>query len=803
MPNELTLEELVYRVAGGRALLFLGAGFSVGAQNLDGVTLPAGSQLLDELCASLGISRELGLEQAAEYYADEHGIPALNSLVRKKYTVRTAPQETYDLAQLPWLRVYTTNYDNVFEIAAAANGRTTTSLVLTSTASADQTLQIVHLNGSVSYVPQDINTHAFTLGTSAYVESRVNESIWAEVLRGDIARASAVVIVGYSMFDLDIQRIVGLSDEVRRKTIFFLGKNPNEMNVRRCAKFGAVLRETVEPWAQSALHQLRSVETDGIPKLYLSVEQIFFDPADNTAALHDVISLTMYGVLNRGLLAAQMINPDSAPYVIISEHHENVSHLLQSDGSIVVVHAHSANGKSVLCEVVGQLRAKEGGLVLRPLRASEEAVNELIEIVTGTSGSLLILENYAEWMNHLPTIFASIPSNTCVLLTARTPTHWIRGAQLAEKIPRAIIEYDSNPVSPNDIPSIHRFMNSNGFISAQLMAEPEPTRRRHLTERCDEWREVFLLAVESEIIQTKMGEVSEILDSTRNANEAVIGLLSIAIIGFSPPVGLISGVWDSATESQFHAISAESPLRDVIAAGRASVRMRSTVCLPYILKNIKNRVQVISAVTKLFRYAANHRHSQHYRDILYELSRFRNLQTIFGKERLAEVIQVYGNVRAQNTVRSMPLFWLQYSLAYYYSGNLPHAEWALKTAYSEARKAGGSFDTYQIDNHAARVSLDRVRKGMSDDTENDVEKAIRLLRIGTHGQGSVLYVYRVATVLPEILVQNLGLTDSTRRLIEQLLQELDTKVAASGDSFTAHWDIRQYQQARELWRGRP
>lgn len=110
----------------GRALLFVGAGFSRGAVNLSGNDFALGTDLGTELSKEAGLPPGLALDDAAELYVDKFGEDKLISILMTAFSAKGVAGYQEQVASIPWRRVYTTNYDDVFETAAPrlANGST-------------------------------------------------------------------------------------------------------------------------------------------------------------------------------------------------------------------------------------------------------------------------------------------------------------------------------------------------------------------------------------------------------------------------------------------------------------------------------------------------------------------------------------------------------------------------------------------------------------------------------------------------------------------------------------------------------
>src|ERR1700728_2184424 len=98
----------------GEGLLFIGAGFSVGATNAAGTSPKTGKALAAALAAAEDLPSDASLGAAADYYHRTRGGAALVALLKAEYDVRSVGREQVRVASVRWRRVYTTNFDDVF-----------------------------------------------------------------------------------------------------------------------------------------------------------------------------------------------------------------------------------------------------------------------------------------------------------------------------------------------------------------------------------------------------------------------------------------------------------------------------------------------------------------------------------------------------------------------------------------------------------------------------------------------------------------------------------------------------------------
>lgn len=128
---DIKKEAIVRNALDGNAILFLGAGFSVGATNVDNTEFPIAAGLCNELIKEGNIDvdgedkrdlEDLGYI-STRYLEEGNTVRDLISLLKKKYSCLNVGEEHKVIAAINWKRIYTTNYDDVMEFASRCIGK--------------------------------------------------------------------------------------------------------------------------------------------------------------------------------------------------------------------------------------------------------------------------------------------------------------------------------------------------------------------------------------------------------------------------------------------------------------------------------------------------------------------------------------------------------------------------------------------------------------------------------------------------------------------------------------------------------
>src|SRR5271165_1533786 len=112
---------LINAVREQRAILFLGAGASIGAEVAGGENVPSGDRLRDKLCDQFlgGQLKDKPLVAVAAFAADEVGLVQMQRYIAELFGI-FQPAEFHKLIPtFRWRAIATTNYDLIVERAYA------------------------------------------------------------------------------------------------------------------------------------------------------------------------------------------------------------------------------------------------------------------------------------------------------------------------------------------------------------------------------------------------------------------------------------------------------------------------------------------------------------------------------------------------------------------------------------------------------------------------------------------------------------------------------------------------------------
>ena len=163
-------------------------------------------------------------------------------------------QAQCDIISLPWRRIYTTNYDNVVELAAGKIAKKIAHATLGESANPDRAItQCVHLNGRLKSVAFATFARDIKLTRASYLTDTFLNTGWLATFRNDLSLATSIVFVGYSMYDIDVARIVYEDPMLKAKTCFVDAADLDPIIARELRQYGEVFPGGINEIAPEAI----------------------------------------------------------------------------------------------------------------------------------------------------------------------------------------------------------------------------------------------------------------------------------------------------------------------------------------------------------------------------------------------------------------------------------------------------------------------------------------------------------------------------------------------------------------------
>lgn len=732
----------------GRALLFTGAGFSKGAKSVRG-EMKTSRELAEHLVTLTGLSLADGIESLSQEFVEKNGIDALIKELKGEFTAAEVGDQHRAIARIPWRRVYSTNYDDVFEKAAAQIGEAVTSVTLSQQPhhvpkTANDPLLVVHLNGFVNAVNRENVLHEVKLTDTSYLQP-ILDSQWISLLIQDLSALQAVFFVGYSMSDVDIKRLFSPNLALRDKTFFIVGENPDGALVRKINQFGLLVDIGTVDLARKFEEISKAYTPDAGPPLPYCLYK--FEPTPATAHFEDrfFFELVALGDVHEDFLWDGLHG--GAPYVVSRDIAQEALHVISCENKIVVIHSGLANGKSLVLDILAASAFEAGYAAFFANHHGDSLVDEVEYALTQPGPILFVVDDYSRWHDLLEVLAHRIAPNVRIVVAARNAAHDVEIDYLLRTFPgRDIVELSADRLSYDDMDRFVQLLNRYGAWGERSLLSDE-RKRSFIANDCSGQIHALLLRLfESPDIRERLEDLFAEVSDSRVYHKPIIAILILAVLGYPldfNELGVLTG--NQIFEIGFKKNPAVEQLIDF---DQGRVRLRSSALAEFILRRIANPNVVLDVLIGLVRTADRTvGRSPLLGGVVKALTRLRTLESVLSGGNSGQMtMRFYESVKDLDLCRRNPQFWLQYAIAALAVRNFERARKYFENAYAFARSIRGyEYDTYKIDNHFARLLLIEAtsegKKAKSLDAFRSARKILNAEMVRTE---RIQYGYRIA-----------------------------------------------------------
>ena len=738
----------------GHALLFLGAGYSVGAVNKKGYPLKVGPELAHYLSTLSDLPERTSLEDAAEEFTQLHGDNALVDIIQEEFTVGNVTQSQIQIATIPWRRIYTTNYDNTFEESCSQSNRTCRPITISSRDSSRNNrptseAQCIHLNGFVESLDSTKIGSELKLTDTSYLTASVGNSSLAALFRYDLSLARAVFFIGYSLWDLDIRRLLHDSENLVQKCFFIIGNHPDDATSRRAARFGTIVPKDTNEFA-NLLSSKKDNYSPQVPEAHIgySIRKFALPESLRNQSDQAVFDLLLYGQLKPELVWSSL--HEGEPYIHERPNVQQTLDLINSGHRVLTVHSELGNGKTCFLESLKCKALEMGYDVYTVSIRSTDIFRELDQILASTKKTILIVEEYSEWLDIVEYFSLNAKANSSLILTARNPIHDILIDDVCQIMGTSNIpEVSVDLLTDADLNWLVEFFNRYGLWGGR--AAWSPTRKlRYLQREChSQFSSVLMSLFESPQIAQRFERILNSLTRQRDYYEILMSVMILAVVQKNSSIDLMIDIWgDTILDSRF---KRDETVREFFDFPAGEVRLRSATSAQFILKHVADANITVDTLIRMARaFDVGARFSDLHRRLFRDLMRFSTLQMLLPEtQRTPAIIRYYEGIKNLDRCRTNPQFWLQYAIACLTFEELEQtgtyigrSETYFRTAYSFASHV--DYDTFRIDNHYARFLLMKATRTGDPDTCMGLFREARTIIENQIKVERLHYPYRVA-----------------------------------------------------------
>ena len=677
----MEINEVLEEILKGEAILFCGSGFSRGATNIQGEELADVPSLLKKMCIEANIDDDEDLEYVSEEYISNLGENRLIELLKNTFTAKETKSYHKIIVNLPWKRIYTTNYDDVIEKSSCLE-QFKKPVTLSDNPYKIIKLHetIIHLNGSIYNLTSDTLENEFKLTERSYLTNYFLDSDWYNILKNDIEACNVVIFIGYSFkYDLDIKKVF-ISEEMKNKIFFINGETLTPKEKSRLSKFGEILYYNTDKFSEliNSLKKNFSYEQTSIKPLYAfkKFEKIVKSKYLKKITHNDVIKLLSAGEFSQEIYSSNL----KEKYLFDRGIKEYILNDIKNGKKIIIIHSDLGNGKTIFLEILKQ-SLSDFGDVYQLINASKDYYNDLNNIISNTDKkSFIIIENYNNYLYILKKIENLYNENLTLILTARSFVHDLTGIEL-EKLKYYVddktSEYSLNKLSEKEINSIISYFSIHN-LWGEDSNKTYDIKRKIITNECNKnLASLLLRTFSSPKISQELEKITDRMKGNLE-NFLIVNLINnIVNLNFSKN----DIIHYLNLHGQFDKYLRNKDLREVLVNDENNLKIKSSVLGKYLLDKYIIKEKIIDILITLMK-KADKSSDNIANNLKFTLIYFSNFQLLVGDTSKNSITRYYESIKDLAYCKTNHFFWIQYANAQLSLQNFEMAEICLKNASS-------------------------------------------------------------------------------------------------------------------------
>lgn len=717
MESSNELLELTQRISSGKAILFVGAGFSTGAINTKNNNFPTALELSKEIAKLARIEEDDDLKYVTEYCIQNGGTDKLIRLLKETFTTVETSEHHQIISAVDWMRIYTTNYDDVVENAARKNFKALKTITVDDDPKEFYKSKdlCIHINGSISTLSEDTLQSKFKLSKSSYMSpDSFSESPWYYSFKKDLERCSVIVFVGYSLYDIDIEKVLFNCPEYKEKTFFVTRKNPTQKSQFQLSKYGTVLPVGTDGLAE----KLKFLPTYTENKEILTEAFVRFEILDNQNVITDneIQQFLLYGRIDEGYINLAVSGTQAKPYLITRKVVNDVVEKL-SKKQFVVLHSELGNGKTIMLKQIASRLYLSGKKVYFLKNDDGDYASDIDLLSSAIDESVLIIDGYSRYMDIIRYFTQVNPSKICLLVSDRTINHESQRTFLHD-IQKEIYEYSIDTLNDqeceqfcNIISNIGRWNHEAGLSNLRKANYIKKYFKSQISQ-------ALLGLFQSPVIKDKVAELLIPIFKNEKLKNTVFAICLLEIMDLPLKRSLISQVSNSE-EIYLLSTNNDSSFQELFKLESDIISTKCSIFSIYLVKNHFSAPYVTGQLLKIVRNFDDLKNNGRTEEMIFkQLLRFSFIERILPDDNKRDsLIKFYENLKIEVPwLTKSPHFWLQYAMARITFNQLEDAQSYLNQAYSIAEKKD-AFDTAHLDAQQARLYL---KNSIDSTIENDV-----------------------------------------------------------------------------------
>lgn len=711
--NDDEINKLIERISSGNAVLFTGAGFSTDMTNMKGSIPPRASVLANSIGEIGGFDGDGDLMFASDYYLEYGDEEKLVNLLREEFRIKEVATFHETIVKEKWRRIYTTNYDDGIKHIATNNNLPFECINIDDDPRTyfNKKNTCIHINGSIESLKSNVIPNSFKLTDSSYISPESFEkSNWYFSFKKDIEQASAIVFVGYSLYDIEIKKLLFASEFSSKKTYFITHKDASQKSIFQLGQYGRVLTIGLENFA----HHLHN------KKIKINTSEEYFDCFEKYKLGYPSSSITdniISDFLYHGNLAEDYINDalannnsNTLPYLVERRNFIEKSIDLLSQKNFMLLLSDFGNGKTVLLKELASTLSILGKEVFVLRNIDSNYISDIEKIAKLNCEAYLLIDDYqnvTDLVEYLLTIDNPLLK---VIITTRTSyqEHISLGLPFKDKL----FELNIDILEENELKYYINVLDNLGVWESKAYLT-STKKLEILTEKhLSQFSHTLLNIFNAPQIKNRIDNILNKLFNNTDYKDTIFAICILEVLNLPLSFSNISEV---ALNNEIYSskLHSNNDFKQIFPSHNHLILSKSSLYARSLLQNHFTGIYTVDKLLNIAETLQSHRNNGNIENIIYKnLLRFAFIESALTQEnKLNMITRYYEQLKRRiHRLEKTPHFWLQYAMARIANDDVHNAQKFLNTAYA---LAFDGYNTSYLDVQQARVHLFLAKKELT------------------------------------------------------------------------------------------
>ena len=750
-------DDCMEKILDGEAILLVGSGFSLGAENLRGDSFLTGMGLRDHFGELAGLTeknyRDHALTRVANHYRKKMGDKAFVEELKNLFSAYTVCDYHNDIISLPWKRIYTTNYDNVIEKAAENSGQHKRSVTSSEPVEGnDKSDLVIHLNGYIDRLTEKTLFSEFKLLLQSYTADSEDTDSWISFMGNDFLSAKYIVVIGFSIAnDLSIGHKLSLPG-VSEKTLIIAKSQLDPIEKDELMEYGTVLDCGVKDFSSRIMLAKNSYVSSIISDVFSCFDYSHRMPLGGyTLGQADYVNFYYKGIYKQCFFQKDKRNN----YISVVRRKRIDNCVDHNRKKVYLITSHIGGGKSVFCEILRcDLQYTDSAVFFLKERYDKALVLKEIEnICTNYKNAVVIIDDCYSKMNIVKCFSQFNHSGVCFVLTARKSLSdsVYKKIKVGLGLRKENIEIvDLQFLSEVECSELAKILYEASMVPPTVYNSSIVGVERYLKNDCaSNMANIVLDLYKSSFVREKLELlIKEAMQRDEGLRHVVVLALANSVWKLELQFEDIINILDinfCVLKSEYHEIIAE-----LFFDREGTYGIKSPIIARALLNDLILPQYIGEGLSLLLRKIVNNTfYVNEYSDTIKAAISHANFDHIISRESGAvEIKKFYDSLRNLPTIKDNPFYWEEFAVSLLDVKDFFTAKHCIDQAYKCAKEIR-SFVPFQICTIEADYDL---RKILNELDEYDgvaiadcVGQAIqKMLRYYEHPQNNKTYIFSVS-----------------------------------------------------------